>query len=74
MKSDSLLECLVEGDRGGDMRVFELIEYVGCWHFSDMADLADDVRSLGQSRLTADIAETTRLMQGGHCNSASFLN
>ncbi len=23
---DSLLECLVEGDRGGDMRVFELIE------------------------------------------------
>jgi hypothetical protein len=22
-----LLECRVEGDRGGDMRVFELIEY-----------------------------------------------
>jgi hypothetical protein len=31
VKPDSLLECLVEGDRGGDMRVFELIEYVGCW-------------------------------------------
>jgi hypothetical protein len=26
LKPDSLLECLVEGDRGGDMRVFELIE------------------------------------------------
>jgi len=26
VKPDSLLECLVEGDRGGDMRVFELIE------------------------------------------------
>jgi len=26
VKPDRLLECLVEGDRGGDMRVFELIE------------------------------------------------
>jgi hypothetical protein len=26
VKPDGLLECLVEGDRGGDMRVFELIE------------------------------------------------
>jgi hypothetical protein len=26
VKPDSLLECLVEADRGGDMRVFELIE------------------------------------------------
>jgi hypothetical protein len=26
VKPDSLLECRVEGDRGGDMRVFELIE------------------------------------------------
>jgi hypothetical protein len=26
VEPDSLLECLVEGDCGGDMRVFELIE------------------------------------------------
>jgi hypothetical protein len=26
LKPDGFLECLVEGDRGGDMRVFELIE------------------------------------------------
>jgi len=26
LKPDGLLECLVEGDRGGDMRVFKLIE------------------------------------------------
>jgi len=26
VKPNSLLESLVEGDRGGDMRVFELIE------------------------------------------------
>jgi len=26
VKPDSLLECLVEGDRCGGMRVFELIE------------------------------------------------
>jgi hypothetical protein len=25
-KPGDLLECLVEGDRGGDMRVFELID------------------------------------------------
>jgi len=25
-KPDRLLECPVEGDRGGDIRVFELIE------------------------------------------------
>jgi hypothetical protein len=44
VKPDSLLECLVEGDRGGDMRVFELIEYVGCWHDTDLSDWADNVR------------------------------
>jgi hypothetical protein len=37
VKPDGLLECLVEGDRGGDMRVFELIEYVGCRHEADVA-------------------------------------
>jgi len=26
VKHESLLGCLVEGDRGGDMRVFELIQ------------------------------------------------
>jgi hypothetical protein len=37
------------------------------WHFSDVAGLTDDVRSWGQSGLTADIAETTRLTQLGLC-------
>jgi len=27
LKPDGLLECPVEGGRGGDIRVFELIEY-----------------------------------------------
>jgi hypothetical protein len=49
LKPDSLLECLVEGDRGGDMRVFELIEYVGCWHETDMPTAVRDVRYQEQS-------------------------
>ena len=39
----------MEGDRGGDMRVFELIEYVGCWHETDMPTALRDVRSQEQS-------------------------
>jgi hypothetical protein len=31
------------------------------WHFSVVADLTDDVGSWGESGLTADIAETTRM-------------
>ena len=33
------------------------------WHFSDVADLTDDVGSWGQSGPTADIAETTRMVE-----------
>ena len=40
----------MEGDRGGDMRVFELIEYVGCWHETDMPTALRDVRSQGAKR------------------------
>jgi hypothetical protein len=36
---------------------------VAYWHFSDVAGLTDDVRSWGQSGLTTDIAETTRMTQ-----------
>jgi hypothetical protein len=45
LKPDGLLECLAEVDRGGDMRVFELIEYVGCWHETDSAIMLGEVRS-----------------------------
>jgi hypothetical protein len=34
---------------------------VAHWHFSDVADLTNDVGSSGQNGLTANIAETTRL-------------
>jgi hypothetical protein len=36
------------------------------WHFSVVADLTDDVGSWGESGLTADIAETTRMTQLRH--------
>jgi hypothetical protein len=46
------------------------------WHFSDVVSLTGDVGSWGQSGLTADIAETTRLTPNGHrgtdgCGSVS---
>jgi hypothetical protein len=34
---------------------------VAFWHFSDVANLTDDVGSWGQSGLTADTAEATRM-------------
>ena len=46
------------------------------WHFSDVVSLTGRVGSWGQSGLTADIAETTRLTPNGHrgtdgCGSVS---
>jgi len=39
-----------------------------------MADLADDVGSWGQSGLTADIAETTRMTQSGRRKRVAFVS
>lgn len=40
--------------------------HVACWHFSDVTDRADDVRSRGTNRLRADTAKLTLLTQLRH--------
>jgi hypothetical protein len=39
---------------------------VGLWHFSDMVDHTDDVRSLGESRLDPKAPTLPSLTRSGH--------